>query len=534
MTQAEIGAVIGVSQMQVSRVIRQAISRLRAAADSRRPPPALAGVRATARSGHETSADGPTTTVARGVRAASGSTASSTSSSRSCASRCPACRCCSRSSLAVPFQQRFTAVTEFQKDVYFVTLLAAAAASALFIAPDRVPPAAVRARATSRASSRIEQARPRRARRAGGRDERRGAARHRRALRRRHRRDDRRAQRALFVGLWFVLGLVRDVQGGSDSMTSAARSDPRRRRHARRLQLPARARLVPRVSPARPHDPGLALSSRDRDGRRPARAVSRRRGLRRASRATPSAAEEHALYAQMIHEVQPFAGARGLIEDLKARGCKVVLASSAKSEDVARLPRPARRSRARRRLDGLQQRRAHEARARSRRGGARASSAAAPAVMIGDSTWDIEAAKAREGQDDLRAHGRIRRRRAARGRRRRGLRLDRRAARAVVRDTLRVGPATCSCALARSVTGLQGAPSPARPRRPVVPEPPSVADRARSGPGARATSARACPRPIRTATSRSSRRRAADGRAPARACNVACAGREAQAPGHIL
>jgi RNA polymerase sigma-B factor len=38
MTQAEIGAVIGVSQMQVSRVIRQAIARLRAAADT---PPAL-------------------------------------------------------------------------------------------------------------------------------------------------------------------------------------------------------------------------------------------------------------------------------------------------------------------------------------------------------------------------------------------------------------------------------------------------------------------------------------------------------------
>jgi len=33
MTQAEIGAVIGVSQMQVSRVIRQALGRLRAAAD---------------------------------------------------------------------------------------------------------------------------------------------------------------------------------------------------------------------------------------------------------------------------------------------------------------------------------------------------------------------------------------------------------------------------------------------------------------------------------------------------------------------
>jgi RNA polymerase sigma-B factor len=34
MTQAEIGAVIGVSQMQVSRIIRQAIARLRAAADT--------------------------------------------------------------------------------------------------------------------------------------------------------------------------------------------------------------------------------------------------------------------------------------------------------------------------------------------------------------------------------------------------------------------------------------------------------------------------------------------------------------------
>jgi hypothetical protein len=37
--------------------------------------------------------------------------------------------------LAVPFQQRFGAVTDFQKDVYFVTLLAATAASAFFIAP---------------------------------------------------------------------------------------------------------------------------------------------------------------------------------------------------------------------------------------------------------------------------------------------------------------------------------------------------------------------------------------------------------------
>ncbi len=37
--------------------------------------------------------------------------------------------------LAVPFQQRFGQVTEFQKTVYFATLLFSATASAFFIAP---------------------------------------------------------------------------------------------------------------------------------------------------------------------------------------------------------------------------------------------------------------------------------------------------------------------------------------------------------------------------------------------------------------
>jgi predicted membrane channel-forming protein YqfA (hemolysin III family) len=37
--------------------------------------------------------------------------------------------------LAVPFQQRFAQVTDFQSTLYFVTLLFSAAASALFIAP---------------------------------------------------------------------------------------------------------------------------------------------------------------------------------------------------------------------------------------------------------------------------------------------------------------------------------------------------------------------------------------------------------------
>jgi hypothetical protein len=37
--------------------------------------------------------------------------------------------------LTLPFTQRFTKLTSFQKDVYFVTLLSAASAAALFIAP---------------------------------------------------------------------------------------------------------------------------------------------------------------------------------------------------------------------------------------------------------------------------------------------------------------------------------------------------------------------------------------------------------------
>ena len=43
---------------------------------------------------------------------------------------------------------------------------------------------------------------------------------------------------------------------------------------------------------------------------------------------------EKAAYAALIEEVEPLAGARGLIEDLKQRGHAVVLASSAKQEEV--------------------------------------------------------------------------------------------------------------------------------------------------------------------------------------------------------
>ncbi|MDO9357066.1 MAG: HAD family phosphatase, partial [Solirubrobacteraceae bacterium] len=45
-------------------------------------------------------------------------------------------------------------------------------------------------------------------------------------------------------------------------------------------------------------------------------------------------AAESALYLSMIEEVEPLRGARALIEDLRDRGHAVVLASSAKAQEV--------------------------------------------------------------------------------------------------------------------------------------------------------------------------------------------------------
>jgi HAD superfamily hydrolase (TIGR01509 family) len=119
----------------------------------------------------------------------------------------------------------------------------------------------------------------------------------------------------------------------------------------------------------------------------------------------------------MIAEVQPFEGARGLIEDLKGLGCSVVMASSAKPQDTQRY------------LDLLDARALVdgwtdsgdveatkpapdlvEAALRKAGGG--------PALLIGDSTWDCAAAKAAKvktiavrtggfGVDELRDAGAI-------------------------------------------------------------------------------------------------------------------------------
>jgi HAD superfamily hydrolase (TIGR01509 family) len=101
---------------------------------------------------------------------------------------------------------------------------------------------------------------------------------------------------------------------------------------------------------------------------------------------------EGEVYGTLIGEVRPLEGARGLIEDLKGAGRRVVLASSAKPEEVDHY------------LDLLDAREladdwttagdVEETKpapdlvqvALEKLGGG-------PAVMVGDSTWDCEAAK---------------------------------------------------------------------------------------------------------------------------------------------
>ncbi len=110
-------------------------------------------------------------------------------------------------------------------------------------------------------------------------------------------------------------------------------------------------------------------------------------------------AAESVLYTELIGEVEPLAGARELIEDLKRRGHAVVLASSAKEHDVDHY------------LELLDARELADdwttsddveatkpepdlvVAAVEKAGGGEA-------VMVGDSTWDCEAAK-RAGLDTI-------------------------------------------------------------------------------------------------------------------------------------
>jgi len=101
---------------------------------------------------------------------------------------------------------------------------------------------------------------------------------------------------------------------------------------------------------------------------------------------------EKALYMALIDEVEPLEGARALIEDLKAREHRVVLASSAKQDEIDHY------------LDLLDARDLADDWTTSADveatkpapdliGAARERAGVDEAVMVGDSTWDCEAAK---------------------------------------------------------------------------------------------------------------------------------------------
>ena len=103
-------------------------------------------------------------------------------------------------------------------------------------------------------------------------------------------------------------------------------------------------------------------------------------------------ASEKVLYMALIEEVEPLEGARGLIEDLKERGHSVVLASSAKESEVDHY------------LDMLDARDLADGWTTSADveatkpepdlvKAAVEKAGGGDAVMVGDSIWDVEAAK---------------------------------------------------------------------------------------------------------------------------------------------
>ena len=114
---------------------------------------------------------------------------------------------------------------------------------------------------------------------------------------------------------------------------------------------------------------GLAHPPPHRHGRRPARGVALRRARSRSEKGDDIRAAEKALYMALIDEVEPFAGARELIAELKERGHRGRARQLRQARRGRPLPRPARRPRSRRRLDRLRRRRGDQARARPGPGG---------------------------------------------------------------------------------------------------------------------------------------------------------------------
>jgi HAD superfamily hydrolase (TIGR01509 family) len=105
-------------------------------------------------------------------------------------------------------------------------------------------------------------------------------------------------------------------------------------------------------------------------------------------------AAEKVLYAELIGEVQPLTGARALMEDLKGAGHRVVLASSAKSEELEHyLTLLDARSLADDWTDSSDVARTKPSPDLVLAALEKAGAAPKDAVMVGDSIWDCRAAK---------------------------------------------------------------------------------------------------------------------------------------------
>ena len=121
---------------------------------------------------------------------------------------------------------------------------------------------------------------------------------------------------------------------GGDGSDERSSGDPRHRRHARRLQLPPRAGVVPRVAPARParrrSGASTATSAWAATSSSPRCSATRWRSGRATTSAPP---RRRSTWRSSTRSSRCTAPAT-LIEDLKRRGAPVVLASSAKPDEI--------------------------------------------------------------------------------------------------------------------------------------------------------------------------------------------------------
>ncbi|CAA9477061.1 MAG: HAD-superfamily hydrolase, subfamily IA, variant 1, partial [uncultured Solirubrobacteraceae bacterium] len=196
---------------------------------------------------------------------------------------------------------------------------------------------------------------------------------------------------------------------------------PRHRRHAGGLELPARARVVPRPARPRARGPHLADPPRDRHGRRPGRLAPLRAGRRGA----PGGRRPRVGGQALLRDDRGGPAPRGLPRPrprAQAAGPHGRHGVEREGGGGRALPHAPRRPRARRPVDAFGRRGADEARPRPRQGrpgqGGRRRRLPRRRHPVGR-----RGRRGRRGQDARRADGRLQHRGARGGRRRGGLRL---------------------------------------------------------------------------------------------------------------